>query len=88
MSGLWTSIVGFMHAFFDYAKVIWIMAVLAFMLLSIVVGIIQHVRKKELWDAPWPLITALVVLLIVGGVSGLGAAFLYFVLLLLGVKGL
>jgi hypothetical protein len=75
----------FMHAFFDYANVIWIVAVIAFIPLSSVVGIIQHVRGKELWEAPWPFMMALMELWIVGAFSGLVAGSLLFVFVLLSL---
>jgi hypothetical protein len=81
-----TSMAGFMHAFFDYAKATWIVAVLLFMPLSVVVGIIQHVRKMEFLEAPWPFMMALMVLWIVGALAGLVVASLYCFLFLLGKR--
>jgi hypothetical protein len=65
-----------MQALSDYAIKTWILASFAFIPLSVVVAIIQRVRKKEWWDAPWPFMMALMVLWIVGAVSGLVAAVL------------
>lgn len=41
-----------LKAFTDYATYGWMATFFAFFVLSIIVGIIQHVRKRELWDTP------------------------------------
>lgn len=57
-----------LKTFTDYATYAWMAAFLVFFVLSIVVGIIQHIRKRELWDTP---ALAVLMLLWIVAASGL-----------------
>lgn len=58
----------------DFGTGLWMVSGAVFFVLSIVVGIVQHVRKRELWDAPGLALGVLGVCWAVLAVGGLGYA--------------
>jgi hypothetical protein len=63
--------------FFQLFRVIWFSAAASFMLVSIGAGILQCFRRdKEWWDLPRFVLAPLMILWLVGAVSGIAAAIL------------
>jgi hypothetical protein len=64
------------HTNFDVAFAIFFLGALAFMAMSIVIGIVQGIRKQEFWKAPWPLMMPAMLLWLVFSIAGVVAAVL------------
>ena len=60
----------------EYSEVLWFSAVLVFMVLSVVVSVVQHFRRKHLVDLPGFVMAPIMLLWFIVAAAGIATAML------------